>query len=788
MINKITDINFGIFKNFNWDSNFNHNIKFEKINIIYGRNYSGKTTLSRILRGVETGYISEKYINPKFKLEFDDNNNVTQENYKKSTNLIRVFNEDFIRENLSFPYNDDGEIKSFTLLGKENVDLQKEIKKIEEELGANTEVKTGLYKELETKSQTYQVSMDNLKKARDDFQQKLTRGASVIGNNSRTYNRNNLQQEINIVLDDNYKNISDNEKEKFNSLIKENGKKDIEYFLDIQNNFQLITNEVKEIVEHKVGDSEKIEELVKNAELNRWVKEGKNIQKGRSICAFCGNTITDERWKALDKHFDEEYEKLDKQIIEILDKIETEKNRIMDYFKIEKENYYSQFEDKVSILKETAEKLKIKIENFYNTLHKQLLTKQNAMLETIVFQFPDDVTSDLNSYISEYNKVAKENNDYTSQLSIDQETAKKRLHLSVVYDFCEKIGYKTIEQNLSSLEEQKQMSENEFNNINTLILEKQQKIEELNSTMSNEKEGAKKINNYMSLFFDANHLSLEVINEKNENDEKQSIFSILRDGKKAFNLSEGECHIIAFCYFMAKLQEVKDLKPIIWIDDPICSLDDNHIFSVYSALYSNLIIEKKESDGTTKKSNIYDQIFISTHSLNFLKYLKRYKGEENQNKQYFIIQRKGNSSFITKMPKYLQEYATEFNYLFKQIYVCSQIEEINDENYTLFYNIGNNARKFLEIYSYYKFPDMYNKKNSSEAEDIRLKKLWGNNTFDAILTGRLNNEYSHLAGSIERGEQIVDVPEIKKVAISICNKLEEIDKEQYDALINSVKE
>lgn len=788
MINIITDINFGIFKNFNWDSNFDNNIKFEKINIIYGRNYTGKTTLSRIIRGVETGFISEKYIDPKFKLVFDDNKNITQENYKNNTNIIRVFNEDFIRDNLSFPYNDDGKIKSFALLGKENVDIHKQIHKIEEELGTNEKKKTGLYKELETKLQAYNISKESLKKAQESFQQQLTRGATLIGNNSRTYNKNNLQKDINTVLDSNYINITDIEKEKFNSLIKENTKKDIKYLSNTTVNFQATINEVKEIVEHKVGDSEKIEELVKNAELNRWVKEGKTIQKGRTICAFCGNIITDARWQALDKHFDEEYEKLDQHIIKILGKIESEKNQIMNSFRIEKENYYSQFEDKISFLEETTEKLKIKIENFYNSLHEQLLTKQNAMLETIVFQFPDDVTSDLNSYISEYNKVAKENNDYTSQLSIDQETAKKRLHLSVVYDFCEKIGYKTIKQNLSSLEEQKQMSENEFNNINTLILEKQQKIEELNSTMSNEKEGAKKINNYMSLFFDANHLSLEVINEKNENNEKQSIFSILRDGKKAFNLSEGECHIIAFCYFMAKLQEVKDLKPIIWIDDPICSLDDNHIFSVYSALYSNLIIEKKESDGTTKKSNIYDQIFISTHSLNFLKYLKRYKGEENQNKQYFIIQRKGNSSFITKMPKYLQEYATEFNYLFKQIYVCSQIEEINDENYTLFYNFGNNARKFLEIYSYYKFPDMYNKKNSSEAEDIRLKKLWGNNTFDAILTGRLNNEYSHLAGSIERGEQIVDVPEIKKVAISICNKLEEIDKEQYDALINSVKE
>lgn len=52
MIKKFNKINnLAVFNNYNWDSSVP---EFAKINIIYGRNYSGKTTLSRILRAIET--------------------------------------------------------------------------------------------------------------------------------------------------------------------------------------------------------------------------------------------------------------------------------------------------------------------------------------------------------------------------------------------------------------------------------------------------------------------------------------------------------------------------------------------------------------------------------------------------------------------------------------------------------------------------------------------------------------------------------------------------------------
>ena len=63
----------------------------------------------------------------------------------------------------------------------------------------------------------------------------------------------------------------------------------------------------------------------------------------------------------------------------------------------------------------------------------------------------------------------------------------------------------------------------------------------------------------------------------------------------------------------------------------------------------------------------------------------------------------GEESKIRLMPDYLKNYITEFNYLFHQIYRCTQVENANEEH-ECFYNFGNNLRKFLEAYLFYKYP------------------------------------------------------------------------------------
>ena len=258
-----------------------------------------------------------------------------------------------------------------------------------------------------------------------------------------------------------------------------------------------------------------------------------------------------------------------------------------------------------------------------------------------------------------------------------------------------------------------------------------------------------------------------------------------RGDQKAYNLSEGERNLIAFAYFVAKLEDVETVseKPIIWIDDPISSLDANHVFFIFSLIDQQIVAKHQ-----------WTQLFISTHNLDFLRYLKRlhtneltisYLGKKGDIKQRniqiqrFLLERQGNSSTISVMPKYMKEHVTEFNYLFHQIYKCSQA---STDNYELFYNFGNNARKFLEAYLYYKYPD-----NDTDSLHSKMKRFFSDNCA-ATTIDRIDNELSHLGGLIERGMSISDNAEIKKCAQYILDTIKRKDSEQYDAFCKSIGE
>ncbi|MER2512904.1 MAG: AAA family ATPase, partial [Nitrosomonas ureae] len=105
--------------------------------------------------------------------------------------------------------------------------------------------------------------------------------------------------------------------------------------------------------------------------------------------------------------------------------------------------------------------------------------------------------------------------------------------------------------------------------------------------------------------------------------------------------------------------------------------------------------------------------------------------------------------------------------------------------YEPFYGFGNNLRKFLEVFLFFRFPYHDDRNDAFE----RIKKFFGEEDATAIaLVNRLNNEFSHLESIPDRGFKPVEIPEIAKVANFVLDKIYTTDRTQYNALLKSIGE
>ena len=786
-VTKITTIeNLAVFKDFKWDDYVKDKdgkiLTFQDINIIYGRNYSGKTTLSRIFRAFETGKISDKYVNPKFQLKIKDGEDIDQTKISNKQDF-RVFNSDFIDENLSFLRDSDsGNIQPFAILGDANTTLVAEIEDLQNELGINKEEeKTGLYKELGDKEKAYKDADKNYNSKNTSLNSNLTDKARTMKNSYRdfvdaNYNITHIKSDIETIFTDNISLKSEQDINELKKLLTEETKENIRK-ASATLLYDTLVSETKILLARKVESADKVQELVENSLLNNWVKEGLDLHKERTTCAFCGQTLPSNRLETLQHHFNEEMEALQNDLKAEITKIEEEKtnaNKIVE--NISETDLYVKYQNDA---KTNLESIKTIVFNYCQELDKlsaQLENKKKEVFHELVFEEPNNHTQELSDVVGKYNGIVDQALKYGQNLQKEKGTAKETLRLNVVKQFVDDIKYSDLCKEIDNLKKEADQKKTEFDTFRVDVGKKETELAIKKSQLNDEEKGANKVNEYLTNFFGHEFLQLVPIKEESENeDAKHYRFEIQRNGKKAYNLSEGECRLVAFSYFMAKLNDTETAgkKPLIWIDDPICSLDANHVFFVYSLISSEIAI----------KDN-FEQLFITTHNLDFLKYLKRLKSkyvgrDRNRSKEYFILERKNDDTHLMVMPKYMKDFVTEFNYLFASIYKCAN-SELGEETYPLFYNFSNNARKFLEIYLFYKYPD--------DSEDREKLESFFGEKIPVFLNERVTNEYSHLKGDIERASNPVEYPveTMKKDAQMILERIQYHDQNQYDALLKSI--
>jgi len=804
VINQIDIASFGSFQGLEWKKTVRDsgkNVKpFQRLNILYGRNYSGKTTLSRVFRALETRKLPLNYLGSSFTV-YGEKGNVAHTSLAGHNYDVRVYNRDFVTDNLSFLVNQEigGVIKTFAIVGEQNKEIDDAIAAIEAKLGS-VEGKVGLRFDLESKKKERDRTKSAHTTESGDIEEKLRIHANdKIKKNrqygSAVYNIGHIKSDIASTKKIGFVALTTEQQGVKLSLLKQEALPDITGTLAVTLKLDALTATAEPLLSKTITPTKAIEELLKDSALQLWVKQGMgHHREKRSTCAFCRQDLPHDIWQVLDEHFSKESGDLETALDAAITSVTTEIGTIAGLNTLTGGQFYADERTAFEVSSKALSQALAVYKKDLEALKKSLETRKNNLFQPTALKAPAHDAKEIAKHAADINALIGTSNGKTATLENDKTSAREALRLADVFAFAEAIAYDKELGRIAMLKTTSDTAGTAFSDAEKEIRDAEAEVQALRAKQKDERKGAERVNALLNNFFGHDGIKLEA---RDGADNATVKFEITRNGKSAYNLSEGECSLIAFCYFIAKLDdpETKGKELIIYIDDPISSLDGNHIFFMFSLIESLITKPVKKQDGSN--SYRYKQLFISTHNLDFLKYLKRLsiptkklpaadgvKTMSVSDHEHFMIERNGASSNIMLMPSYLKDYITEFHYLFHQIYKCKD-QAAAAENHEPFFGFGNNLRKFLEAFLFFKFPYHDDKNDSFE----RIKKFFGEEEDTAVaLVNRLNNEFSHLEAVPDRGFKPVEIPEIAKVANYVLDKIYASDKVQYNALLKSIGE
>lgn len=771
MIKKFDFIkDFGIFK----DINSNEIQDFNKYNLIYGWNGSGKSTFSRLFYSLKTKIIVDNHKDCSFKLTLDDNSNIESKTINKiDDNLkIEVFNDEFVRDNIDW----DNITKKLLYISEAKVEEKKKLTILENEY-RNLEIDINLLE-------------NGIEKINQENQKFLTDGAreikkqfEVLSTDDRyylNYDKRNLEK---IALGNSsvkkaklIAKLKDIESLKLTARLDYLEKIDKDLPIKVENDKLVhLQAEINEVLTKNIV-SKAIDSIKNNSKSSTWIEKGLEIHENSKKCKFCNNRIAEDRIKELNSHFNHDYIETKTKIKGLIIKLKAFEEAIVassipkieifpflkNSFEIEINKYLYLIEDIQLDIKKGLTIINQKFDNpFY-------IPSENVTFNLALFNSYNECLDSINKIIVSHNSTS---DDFENHVS----SAKKKLELSFAqkelknYKFYSKLKLKKVkEKSLKPLEDK------------LPILSK--KIELLNASLSDEILGAEEFNNKLHRFLNHSDISLKY-------DSTKKGYLILRKiGRKklqATNLSEGEKTAISFIYYLTKLLENEgDLKEtIVVIDDPISSFDSNHLFNAYSFVI-NICNEAK-------------QLFVLTHNFTFYrlvrdwmlkkeKWKNRPDGTRFLDKKYCVYSISSNykdgirQSKIVNAESTLLDYSTEYHFLFSKLHKFNTSKKLSIEEC---FFVANVSRKLLEIFLSFKFP----KKRNNFA--LHLNSALPNKS-DAIMRERVYrfiNKYSH-TDYIEAFDNSIDniISESDNIAKDVIKIIKKLDKKHYEELIEIV--
>ncbi|QQR82480.1 AAA family ATPase [Candidatus Campbellbacteria bacterium] len=671
-ITKVKEIkNIDAFDSFQWSAG---NLK--KYNLIYGWNGCGKTTISRVLSFIEKKKIDMPEFFP-IQFQVQTGTGSTKESDLPTNNLsIKVFNEDFIRENLEFH---ESKAKKILIVGKDNINAQAEIATLEARVTTAREV----YSRLEADKGKIS-SIDNIltEAAREVIKQFTNTPLGSGTYYGRSYNRTKIEPLVtegkitqenidSLIIEkledvDSKREIIKSQKQKIGSELK--GVEDFSSLFECAN-----------VILDKFVDVEVIPGLDSDKELRDWTEHGYHIHKDRSLglCQFCKKSLDKGFLENLGKFFTEELEKAKQGIDDIVSKIDLPENKADTTF-IESGRLFPDLANEYlgtkSSIEDKGREVRGSITALVNALKEKRENLHDQKKPISKVPYPEKTTQEFNVLIEKLNGIIKKHDERIDKI----DEAAKAIETHTIASVLKSKEYFKKKQELADLDAKLGPLKNEIDTLNGEIKKKRGGV--LNASIAIDG-----INDVLKDFFGESHIYLELTDSK----VPEVGYIVKRRGKNAKHLSEGEKSVIALIYFLAKLEEdgFKKENGIVVIDDPVDSQDEIFLFRTFGLIKRQLI-----------KAG---QLIVLTHNFAFFNLVRDWMNDTDDAELYLMTCNRTVTTHETKiepLPDIIRKYKTEYQFLFFQLYNFNKNGTGIDAPL-----IPNVARKALEYFAGFKW-------------------------------------------------------------------------------------
>ena len=587
------------------------------VNLIYGLNGTGKSTLSGFLYNTKNSQYNDCKIEG-----------------LRSTDRVLVYNQQFITDNFYETEN----ISGIFTLSKENKDASQAIDDARKNLMRLSEEKTKITNEKAAFESKYQKQIQDFQKEVWKIKTEYSGGDRVLEyclekmkGNKETLFRYLLEIPL---PDEKIEYTVEDLKQEVNEL-QENGEKEnniseVKFGVGYIEESSLLS---KIIVGNKNSSVSGLIELLGNS---KWVDEGiqyVHMDGEVADCPFCQQkTVSRVFYDKLQDYFDESYKRDKTEIERFLHEYEELINRGLSYIEEIKERRFIKKREK------ELEACVANIEKMFAENMGKLRDKFQNPSGVISLQSIFEYEAQINEIINSANAEIKVFNDKMENIKGTLEAIKKRFWVLMRCEYASivELYIKAEKNNKEELEKyQKALEKNQKDNMvqQNIITDNQKRTVNIDEAVTNIKNGLVDIG------------ITDFTIEKYSDDE--ALYHLKREGVggNVFKtLSEGEKMVISFLYFIEMCKgETKTnsalSNKIIVIDDPISSLSHIYVFNVGRLIHNEFLRTSKN-----------DQIFVLTHSLYFFYELTNTNHKQREETQkLFRICKNTEGSYFEKM-------------------------------------------------------------------------------------------------------------------------------------------